>query len=176
MHISGQELSIAFTIEEEDGEGKLPMLDVLWSREGSYIKTDVYCKPSHTDNYLQWDCHHLIAHKLSVICIPLYHVQTHITDEERKKVGIETFRTDRRKCGYPNWALKEGQKTNTKKDTSKVKSNNPDSSATPRRRHIVLPYVKGIVERLQRVYKKNNIALHSKAGYTIRQAFGSSRG
>ena len=174
MHISGQELSIAFTIEEEDGEGKLPMLDVLWSREGSYIKTDVYCKPSHTDNYLQWDCHHLIAHKLSVICIPLYHVQTHITDEERKKVGIETFRTDRRKCGYPNWALKEGQKKSTKKDNGNMKSKDLDNSVTPLRRHVILLYVKVIIETTESVQETQysptfQARIHHQTG------FGSSQ-
>ena len=35
--------------------------------------------------------------------------------------------------------------------------------------HVVLPYVQGMTERLQRVFKKH-IALHSKPGYTLRQA------
>ena len=34
-----------------------------------------------------------------------------------------------------------------------------------------LPYVKGMMDRLKRVYKKYNIALHSKPLYNIRQAF-----
>ena len=29
-HINGQHESIAFTVEEQDSEGNLPMLDVMW--------------------------------------------------------------------------------------------------------------------------------------------------
>ena len=49
---------IAFTLEEQDSKGNLPMLDMMWRWKGDNISTDVYRKPTHTDHYLQWDSHH----------------------------------------------------------------------------------------------------------------------
>ena len=66
-HTNGQHESIAFTVEEQDSEGNLPMLDVMWKLEGDKISTDVYIKPTHTDHYLQWDSHNPVAHKLSMV-------------------------------------------------------------------------------------------------------------
>ena len=50
---NGQHESIAFTVEEQDSEGNLPMLDVMWRREGDRIITNVYRKLTHIDHYLQ---------------------------------------------------------------------------------------------------------------------------
>jgi hypothetical protein len=168
QHINGQHESIAFTIEEQDSDGNLPMLDVMWSRKGNQIGTDVYRKPTHMDHYLQWDSHHPVAHKLSVVRTLFHRVETHITDEERKKVEKEKIRSDLRRCGYPNWALQEGRFKQTAK--TPVQRVVQEGVSDARRKHIVLPYVQGMTERLQRVFRKHNIALHSKPGYTLRQA------
>ena len=90
------------------------MLDVMWRREGDKIGTDMYRKPTHTNqsDYLQWDSHHQVAHKLSVVRTLFHGVKTHITDDNRKRVEKEKIhvRTDLRRCGYPNRALQEGTK------------------------------------------------------------------
>ena len=49
-------------------------------------------------------------------------------------------------------------------------SNNRLSRQDPRSKiDVVLPYIQGMTERLKRVFRKHNIALDSKPGYTIRQ-------
>ena len=107
-----------------------------WSIEGSDIKTNIhmYRKPTYMDQYLQCDLHLPIAHKLSMVHANFHYVQTHITHDDWKKLEIEKNRTDLRRCGDPNWSLKEGHKKSTKKDNSKVKSKDLDSSVTPLRR------------------------------------------
>ena len=84
------------------------MLDVMWKRVGDKISTDVYRKPTHTDHDLQWDSHHPVAHTLSVVRTPFHRVETHIIDEDRKRVQKEKIRTYLRRGCYPSWALQEG--------------------------------------------------------------------
>ena len=39
-HINSQHESIAFTVEEQNSKGNLPMLDVMWRQEGDKIDTE----------------------------------------------------------------------------------------------------------------------------------------
>ena len=49
-------------------DASMPFLDTLIipQSDGSF-STTVYKKPSHTDLYLQWDSHHTIAAKYSIV-------------------------------------------------------------------------------------------------------------
>jgi len=59
--------SITFTYEEET-DGSIPLLDALIVRkdDGS-VKVLVYRKNTHTDQYLHFESHHRLHHKLGVI-------------------------------------------------------------------------------------------------------------
>ena len=56
---------IQFTMEEEQNLS-LPFLDVLVIRHDKTLRTQVYCKPTHTDRYLHFDSHHPQHQKLAV--------------------------------------------------------------------------------------------------------------
>ena len=60
--------SIKFTIEKEQN-GELPILDTLVKHhtDGSLSSSSVYRKWTHTDKYLDFQFHHPLAHKLSVL-------------------------------------------------------------------------------------------------------------
>ena len=64
-HINTIEDSIQFTAETTQADGTLPFLDVLVipQADGS-ISTAVYRKPTHTNQYIQWDSHHEISAKV----------------------------------------------------------------------------------------------------------------
>ena len=65
--------NIKFTCEETRRDGSMPFLDILITpEEDDSLKTTVYRKPTHTDLYLQWDSHHSIPSKYSVVGT-LYH-------------------------------------------------------------------------------------------------------
>ena len=68
QHIISVDHSIIFTAEETRPDGSLPFQDTLITpeRDGT-LTTSVYRKPSHIDLYLQWDNHHTLACKYSVI-------------------------------------------------------------------------------------------------------------
>jgi len=66
-HLNSVDESIQLTFEMESS-GCLPILDVLMSRQpdGS-IQTSVYRKGTHTDYYLDYNSHHPLSHKKSVV-------------------------------------------------------------------------------------------------------------
>ena len=67
-HINSLNHHIKFTAETTRADGSIPFLDtlVIPQKDGSLL-TKVYRKPTHTNQYLQWDSHHAISNKYSVI-------------------------------------------------------------------------------------------------------------
>ena len=55
-------------MEEAGPDSSIPFLDLLVTPkvDGTFT-TKVYRKPTHTDQYLQWDSNHNLASKYSVI-------------------------------------------------------------------------------------------------------------
>ena len=65
-HINSQDAHIQFTVEPIQ-QGSLPFLDTLVTIQlDNTFSTTVYRKPTHTDQYLQWDSNHHITAKHSV--------------------------------------------------------------------------------------------------------------
>ena len=57
-HLNSVRLSIKFTIEVEK-DGTLPFLDILfWRKDDGSLDNTVYKKPTHTDQYLDFQSHH----------------------------------------------------------------------------------------------------------------------
>ena len=63
-HINSLDTNIKFTAETSKADGSIPFLDTLITpkRDGS-LQTKVYRKPTHTNQYPQWDSHHAISNK-----------------------------------------------------------------------------------------------------------------
>ena len=67
-HIHSVDHHIQFTSEDPRPDGSMPFLDILITPgEDGSLSTTVYRKPTHTDLYMQWDSHHTISSKYSVI-------------------------------------------------------------------------------------------------------------
>ena len=67
-HINSIDDKIQFTMEDSREDGSMPFLDTLVTQcSDDSLSTKVYRKPTHTDLYLQWDSHHTIAAKYSVV-------------------------------------------------------------------------------------------------------------
>ena len=66
-HLNRIEPCVQFTVEEES-DGRLVFLDFQLSRsEDGTVSTSVYCKTTHTNKYLAFESHHLVAHKMAVV-------------------------------------------------------------------------------------------------------------
>ena len=60
--------AIKYTVDDNKENGAIPFLDTLVKPEAdNYLSITVYRKPTHTNQYLQWDSYHNLAAKCSVI-------------------------------------------------------------------------------------------------------------
>ena len=68
QHINSVDPAIRFTVEDNKEDGSIPFLDTIVKPEADgSLSITVYRKPTHTDQYLQWDSHHHLSVKFSVI-------------------------------------------------------------------------------------------------------------
>ena len=75
-----------------------------------------------------------------------------------------------RNYGYPELALQKGEqlgKRQKRREEDEEGQDVKDRQEKPKNASVVLLYLKGVIERLQRAYQKHNIQLFCKAGYTI---------
>ena len=67
-HINSIDPNIKFTVKGNQENGAIPFLDTLVKPEtDNSLSIKVHCKSTHTDQSLQWDSHHNLAAKYSVI-------------------------------------------------------------------------------------------------------------
>ena len=67
-HINSIDHHIQFTSEDSKQDGSMTILDMMITpKDDGRLSTTVYRKPTHTDLYLQWNSHHTISSKYSVV-------------------------------------------------------------------------------------------------------------
>ena len=67
QHINSVDPAIHVTVENNKQDGVIPFLDTIVKPEaGGNLSITVYRKPTHMDQYLQWDSHHHLSAKYSV--------------------------------------------------------------------------------------------------------------
>jgi len=122
--------------------GKLPFLDLLiiWKDTGA-VNLQIYRKPTHTDQYLNFNSHHPIEPKLCVVRTFFDRSQSLISDSTDRHA--EDLHTEKalRDTGYPDWTFQKHKK--------QMKMKQKMDSAN--RRLVVLPYVESTSERIARV-------------------------
>ncbi|XP_072022307.1 uncharacterized protein [Amphiura filiformis] len=163
LHLNSVNPAIKFTIEREE-DGKLPMLDTLLHRkpDGS-IKVTVYQKPTHTNQYLSFESHHPLQHKLSVVRTLMHRADTCITEEADKINEKNNIKKSLRMCGYGDWVYNVAQPA-TAPDRQHVIRDKPHVGS------IVVPYVRGASEALRRIFSKRGVSVHFKPANTLRSA------
>ena len=166
-HINKVDPAIKFTMEGTQGNGAIPFLDTLITlqADGS-LSITVYQKPTHTDQYLQWDSHHSLSAKYTVIGTLTHRAKTVCTNQELLQKELTHLRNAMGKCKYPSWAINKvqnkvlnnnwGEHDNNQHSTN---NNQPQSdnnqgastiNTTPRPTNtigqVVIPYTQGTAE------------------------------
>ena len=83
-----------------------PFLDTLvTAQEDGSLSTSIYRKPTHTNQYLQWDSHHSIANKYSVINSLLHRATNIYSNHDQLKEELTYVERALTACKYPSWAI-----------------------------------------------------------------------
>ena len=103
QYINGIEEKIQFTAENTRAYGSLPFLDTLVTGKGDgSLSTSIYRKPSHTNQYLQWDSHHAIANKYIVINSLLHRAKNICSNQDQLDEELTYMDRALTACIYPS--------------------------------------------------------------------------
>ena len=84
----------------------MPFLDVMIiPNEDGSLSTTVYRKSTHTDLYLQWDGHHTVSSKYSVIGTLHHRAETICSSPQLLQQEEKYLQKALQRCKYPAWAL-----------------------------------------------------------------------
>ena len=161
QYINGFENSIKFTCEREV-ENSLPFLDVHVTRVGRTFKTKVYCKPTHTDRYLDFNSNHAFTHKMSVSRCLYNRAALFSSDAHDKNREFHRIMNVLKQNNFPDHVIKRMNESNSNSSASDVTVNG----------YVSLPYIKGCSERISRVLKRFNIKSHYKPINKLINIFG----
>ena len=138
------------------------------------MSTSIYRKPTHTNQYLQWNSHHSIANKYSVIN-SLLHIATNIcSNQDQLKEELTYVERALTACKYPSCAI---QRMKLRKNTPKQNRNNnrPNRSNNTNRTSIIVPYNKGLSESFKNIGRKFGMQVHFKSRRTLKEELVASK-
>ena len=100
----------------------------------------------------------IIKQKIGIISTFEHSIEELVTTEEDKKKELGHVRKALKRCGHPEWSLNRKKRRNKNDVKEKVE----------RRGRVVLPYVKGVSEKMGRVFKKYNLETIHKPSAKLR--------
>ena len=148
--------SIQFSSEETRRDGSMPFWDILITPQtDGKLSTSVYRKPTHTDLYLQWDSHHTIPSKYSVVGTLYHRAKTICSSQQLLQEEEQHLFQAHKKCKYPTWALnrvkiKSQTPTKNRSNNKHARHNNQNNQNV----YMVVPYDKELSENIKRSCRK----------------------
>ena len=166
QHINIQDPHIQFTVEPTQ-QGSLPFLDTLVTIEpDNTFSTTVYRKPTHTDQYPQWDSNHHITAKQSVYNTLAHRAKVVSSTQGTLDKELQHIKTALQACQFPRWALNQWHhkflNNNQPNNNTRVnhQENNHTNNTTKRNITLVVPYIKGISGKFKTLCKSKGIQVH----------------
>ena len=179
QHINSVDPAIRFTVEDKE-DGSIPLLDTIVKPEvdGS-LSISVYRKPTHTDQYLQWDSHHHLSAKFSVIQTLSHRASTVCSNPELLQKERDHLRNALTKCKYSKWALDKvkGRLNRSSRQVVDGGTNNAQAAnhEVKNKGHIVILYAQGLCESIKKICGRYDIQTHFKGGRSIKNLLVSPR-
>ena len=187
-HINEVDPAIKFTLDSNKQDGTILFLDAKVKPEAdNTLSLTVYRKPMHTYQYLQWESHHNLVAKYSVVSILTHRVRTVCTKPELLNQETQHLTKAQTKCKYPKWAWdkverrfisnnQEGSNVSNNQgelseDVNNSPSSNPEERDTTKEKykneHIVIPYTPGLRESIKNICKSDGIQAKFKENRAI---------
>ena len=157
---------------EEESCGEIASLDTLLKRNNGKISVLVYRKPTHTDQYLHYSCHHQTSCKGSVVRALFNRADSIITNKDylyKKNARIKQLLKEN---GYQESIISRIFKRITNSHSfpqSQQQTQATDIQEEEIRMSINLTYVKGTSEKIQRILKCHKIGSTFYTENTLRK-------
>ena len=111
QHINSVDPAIQLTVENNKEDCTIPFLGTIVKPEADgNLSIIVYRKPTHMDQYLQWDSHHHFSAKFSVINTLTHRAQTVCSNPELLCKEMDHLRKALTQCKSPKWTLDKVEK------------------------------------------------------------------
>ena len=181
QHINSVDPAIRFTVEDNKEDGSIPFLDTIFKPEADgNLSITMYRKPTHTDQYLQWDSHHHLSAKFSVIQTLSHRTSTVCSKPELLQKEKEHLRKALTNCNYPKWALDKVEKR-LNRSTRQVNdggtnSAQPANHEVKNKEHTVIPYTQGLCESIKKICGRYGIQTHFKGWQNHQKPTGPPQG
>ena len=181
--INSVDPAIQFTMENNKEDGAIPFLETIVKPEADgNLSITVYRKPTHTDQYFQWDSHHHLSAKFIVIHTLTHRAQIVCSNPEFLHKEIDHLRKTLTQCKYPKWALGKVEKrlngpsgeVTDGTNSQGTAGTQPTTNEVKTKGHIVIPYTHGLSECIK-IYERYGIQTHFKGGNTIKNLLVSSK-
>ena len=145
-----------------EADGKLPMFDTLTTRrtDGS-LEFSVYRKPPHTDQYLPFQSHQPMEHKMGVIRTLTHRADTIISDPQDKEQEMKHLK---KVLSVAEYSKRAWQAPGRKKIRPHPRNTDSDGVKC----YMILPYIGGMTEPISRLIRKTGVAAHAKPHTTVR--------
>ena len=178
QHINSKDPHIQSTVKEPTQQGTLPFLDTLVTiQPDNTFSTSVYRKPTHADQYLDWNSNHHITAKQSVSNTLAHRAKIVSSNQETLNKELHHIKEALQACQFLNWVLNQLQQKflkanqsnhNTRDNNNTNQDNNNTNNTKNRNITLVVPYIKGISEKFKRLCKSKGIQVHFKGLDTLR--------
>ena len=171
-HINSVDTSgnIKFT-NEEMVDDNIAFLDLKISVKGDRsVKTEVYRKKTHTNQYLNFHSEHPVTHKLGVVRTLLDRCKSHVTEPDDRQEEEELVKKVLKLNNYPDWTVTKVKKQMEKKYALANNNSRKQQTSTDKksRGHVVLPYEKGLSEKISSTLKAYNVGTSFKPHTKLR--------
>ena len=154
-HMNSVQPSIQFTMEKEQNN-KLPFLDVLIAHTEQGFRSSVYCKPTFTGQYLNFNSHHPFNAKKGIVCCLQHQTKAINSDMDTYQEEMISLRHNLHRNNYPECITSAPRNLDRRIEDKTRKFTT-----------ICLPYIKGQAKRIQRLCSSYDIRTIFTSGSTL---------
>ena len=143
---------------KKEQDNKLPFLDIVVTRTEQGFRSSVYCKPTITGQYLNFNTHHPYTVKKGIVHCLQHQTKTISCDTDAYQKEMISLRHNLHRNNYPECI------TSALRNLDRRIEDNTQKLTT-----VCLPYVKGLAERIQKRCSPYDIRTVFRRGSTLQR-------